>query len=409
MNIQDLNPQQYVDLFGGDDVQKQPQANFGSEIVDVDLLAGGIKDESSLKDDKNALATSSTEQATLDPNLPKEGDQIKDVDLLGTDGGQNQRATPGRKPKNDFSDISGYFEDRLKSGKFVPIEQESDTGEKAYFVPQTPEEFDQVIDLQVDWKVQQIQNQIEQGWYQTKSPAWQVIAQYAEIVDSPEELIPFIQGVQNMQNIGAIDEKSIEGAEAIVRYRLQSRGETEDLINDQIEALKTNDKLVSTAEKYKPMLVEEQQQYLSQVQQQKQQEVEYYNQMVHQIRNTAIQSIETPLFGKKLRNEEKAVIYDLIAEPSPQTGGYQIYNAIDHLFESGDFETLKQIALLVSKKDSFLNYVSDGAARKTAASLQSKLRVATERNTSRDNSVEDQRVAISRNQFNGKPKFGRSN
>jgi len=90
MNIQDLNPQQYVDLFGGDDVQKQPQANFGSEIVDVDLLGGGQKKDDSSLNDKVALATSSTEQTTVDPNLPKEGDEIKDVDLLGSDDNQSQ-------------------------------------------------------------------------------------------------------------------------------------------------------------------------------------------------------------------------------------------------------------------------------------------------------------------------------
>ncbi len=403
MNIQDLDPQQYVDLFGGDDVQKPTQANFGSELIDVDLLSGQTKQESSLKEGGQQTQQLPDNQGVKPEE--KKDESLKEVDLLGEN--IQPKGTPGRKPKNDFADISGYFEDRLKAGKFVPIEQETETGEKTYFVPQTPEEFDQVIDLQVDWKVQQIQNQIEQGWYKTKSPAWQVVAQYAEMVDNPQELIPFIQGVQGMQIIGNIDESTLEGAEAIVRYRLQARGETDDIINDQIEALKTNDKLVTTAQKYKPMLVQEEEQRLAQMQQQKQYENEQYLQMVHSIRNNAINTIEAPLYGKKLRNEEKAVIYDLIGEPSPETGGYQIYNAIDHLFESGDFETLRQIALLVSKKETFFNYVSDGASKKTAAALQSKLRVATERNIGKDNSIEDQRIAMNKNQFTGKPKFGR--
>lgn len=407
MDIQDLNPQQYVDLFGGDDVQKQQGANFGSEVVDVDIL-NSQKNQSSLKDDSQNVQNQ-VDLNTQPTDTKKEGEEeIKDVDLLGTSESQvSEKGTPGRKPKNDFSDISGYFEDRLKAGKFVPIEQETEDGQKQYFVPKTPEEFDEVLDIQVDYRVQQIQNQLEQNWYKTKSPAWQVVAQYAEMVDRPEELIPFIQGVQNMQTVAGIDHTNAEGAEAIVRYRLQLRGETEDLINDQIESLKASDKLVTTAEKYKPMLVQEEEQRLENIRVQKEQENQYYNEMVHSIRSSAIQSIESPLFGKKLRNEEKAVIYDLIGEPSPQTGGYQIYNAIDYLFESGDFETLRQIALLVSKRDSYMNYISEGAAKKTAASLQSKLRVATERNTTRDNSLEEQRVTMNSSQFSGKAKFGR--
>jgi hypothetical protein len=406
MNIEDVNPQQYVDLFGGEDIQKQQGSNFGSEVVDVDILSEK-KDQSSLKDETQQAQNQDGLKSVDTEGKKEDQEGIKDVDLLGTTTPDQTKGTVGRKPKNDFSDISGYFEDRLKAGKFVPIEQETEDGQKQYFIPKTPEEFDEVIDIQVDYKVQQIQSQIEQGWYKTKSPAWQVVAQYAEIVDDPKELIPFLQGVQNIQSVANIDHSTQEGAEAIVRYRLQLRGETEDLINDQIESLKASDKLLSTAEKYKPMLVQEEEQKLSQIEDQKKQENLYYEQMIHTIRNNAIQSIEAPLFGKKLRNEEKAVIYDLIGEPSPQTGGYQIYNAIDHLFESGDFETLRQIALLVSKRDSYMYYISEGASKKTAASLQSKLRVATDRNTSRDNSMEEERIQMNPNQFSGKAKFGR--
>jgi hypothetical protein len=106
MNIEDINPQQYVDLFGGDDVQKQQGASFGSEIVDTDILSGK-KDQSSLKEEtqnQDPANSGNTEEKKEDT------DEVKDVDLLGTTSAEQAKGTPGRKPKNDFSDISGYFE-----------------------------------------------------------------------------------------------------------------------------------------------------------------------------------------------------------------------------------------------------------------------------------------------------------
>ena len=73
--------------------------------------------------------------------------------------------------------------------------------------------------------------------------------------------------------------------------------------------------------------------------------------MVSSIREKKIETIESPFLGKqKLKNEEKAVVYDLIAAPSAETGGYKIYNAIDNLFEKGDFKLLAKVALFNCKK-----------------------------------------------------------
>ena len=132
--------------------------------------------------------------------------------------------------------------------------------------------------------------------------------------------------------------------------------------------------------------------------------------MVHEIRTKALEAIEAPILGKqKLKQDEKAIIYDLIAQPTPDSNGYGIYNEIDKLFQNGDFETLKQVALLVAKKDAFLGYISTGAANKTAETLQGKLRIAAEGRASTSNNFaddEDQPVIIQRNQY-GKTRFGR--
>jgi hypothetical protein len=142
----------------------------------------------------------------------------------------------------------------------------------------------------------------------------------------------------------------------------------------------------------------------------KQDQDRQYQQLVSEIRDNALKSIESPLFGKtKLKNEEKAAIYDLIAEPEEQTQGYGIYTVIDQLFDKKNFEALKEVALLLSNRDAFLNYLGINVANATAAGLERKLRLAGESRASSGNDFheENQQARVNRNQFKTKPSFGR--
>jgi hypothetical protein len=131
--------------------------------------------------------------------------------------------------------------------------------------------------------------------------------------------------------------------------------------------------------------------------------------MIANIQENAVKAIEAPIFGKqKLKQDEKADIYDLIGRPSEQTGGFAIYTAIDNLFEKGNFETLKKIALLLVKEDAFVSYISNSAADKTAIELQKRLKAVTEnRGSDGDAPMEEQRTTVKREQFTHQPRFGR--
>ena len=329
----------------------------------------------------------------------------KQVDILDTP------SKPGRKPKYDFSDISGYFQDRIKNKKFVAIEEEDQEGNKVPFIPKTPEEFDEVIVIQVNYRLDKERQALEQKVYDGKSPAWKAVLQYAELVDDPTEMVPFLQGVKNIQSVSNLNPDEVDGAEQIIRTRLEQRGDPAEAIESQIDALKTTDKLIATAKQYKPVILQQEQQALAlQVQEQKRREQEYL-QIVSGIRENAVKAIEQPLFGKtKLKQEEKAAIYDLIAEPNSETQGYGIYSAIDQLFDKGDFDTLRQLALLIAKKDSFYTYLNSSAAQTTAAALQKKLTVAGDSRTASGNKdfVEDpDNPVVQRKQFSQQVRFGK--
>ena len=71
-------------------------------------------------------------------------------------------------------------------------------------------------------------------------------------------------------------------------------------------------------------------------------------------------------------------------------------------------ETLKQVALLIAKKDSFYNYIGVDIANKTAGKLQRKLQAATEgRSASGNDYTEDKMPVANRNRSTGTVRFGR--
>jgi hypothetical protein len=134
-----------------------------------------------------------------------------------------------------------------------------------------------------------------------------------------------------------------------------------------------------------------------------------YLQMVGEIRDATMKELEQPIFGKtKLKQDEKAEIYELIGEPSDASQGYGIYTVIDNLFDKKDFKTLKEIALLLTKKDAFYGYLGATVANATAASLEKKLRLAGDSHKASGNDFDEEKIqAIQRNQFKTKPTFGR--
>lgn len=413
-NVQNVDSNTMFDLFpdlGTNSVGgKKPSFGMVDDINTVDLFNTGQQNQTPVAVSKAAETTTGqqadtqtqTQTQTAEPEKP-----TTEVDILG-DGVQQTQTSQGAP----IADLSGYYQDRIKSGKFVAIDQEDDKGNLVPFIPKTAEEYDEVLELQIDYRLNEAKKDLEKTWYASKSPAWKAISQYAELVDDPTQLIPFLQGVRTMTSIANLDENTPDGAEQIIRTRMSQGGDPEEIISQQIESLKTTDNLVKTAKAYKPLMLQQEQTHLQHEMKARQEQEKQYQQLVSEIRNNAIKSIEAPLFGKtKLKNEEKAAIYDLIAEPAEETQGYGIYNVIDSLFEKKDFDKLKEVALFLSNREAFMNYLGINVANQTAAQLERKLRLAGEGRTTagrdqNDDQQQTQQNRVQRNQFKSKPTFG---
>lgn len=398
-NVQTVDENALIDLFpsmapivaGGGTTPK-----FGQEESNIDILGGKTSSSATEETTVEVKSSTTTEETTLEPTK-KEGE---DVDILGET--REKTVTP-------ITDLSNYYQERIKNGTFIAVDEVDEKGNKIPFIPKTAEEYDEVLQLQIDYRLNEAKKDLEKNWYESKSPAWKAVSQYAEMVDDPTQLIPFLQGVKVLTSVANLDENEIDGAEQIVRTRMLQNGEPEEIINQQIDVLKTADKLIATAKQYKPIIIKHEQQLLAADAKEKEQQQLQWQHLVADIRDNALKAIEQPIFGKtKLKTEEKAAIYDLIGEPSDTTQGYGIYNVIDNLFEKRDFETLKLVSLLLSKKEAFFQYLGTNVANQTAASLEKKLRLAGDAHKASGNDYdEENRVAVTRNQFKTKPTFGR--
>jgi hypothetical protein len=413
MEIQNMDTNAFADLFGGPNTQQQqsPGVKFGMEELSADILG----DSTTTTEQTTAAPTTTTDQTTQVPLttteqttlVPGEEEIKVEADIL--DGGKGPKTGKEAPKKAEIQGLSEYFQQRMKEGKLVAVNDVDEKGNKVAFIPKTAEDFDEVIQIQVDHRIEKAKEEINNQWYTAKSPAWKAIAQYAEYVDDPTQLIPFLQGVRTIQSVAQINENEVDGAEQIVRTRMEQRGDPEEVITQQIEALKTTGTLVNTAKAYKPVIVQQEQHYLAQQVQQRKAEEQEYNALVNDIAMKAYASLEQPIFGKqKLKKEEQALVYDLIGQPSEEHQGYALYTAIDKLFDNRDFETLKQVALLVGKKDSFYSYLGADIATKTATGLQRKLQAAAESHTGTANNYDEEKVqVVNRTQFNKKVRFGR--
>lgn len=393
MEINNLRPEEFADIFNMQPQNQDEQNAFSmTENKDGDIFNNTVKTPEEEEAERLA-AEALNEKPELDADgnpIVKEGDD--DIFMHDED-----KKKLGRKAKYDFSDTSGYLEDRIKAGKFVKIEEEDDKGEKKIFIPKTPEEFDEFFELQLSHQLEEKTKEVSENWYKQLSPAWQTVAKYAEMVNHPSELIPYIQGVQNIDSIADINEKDIEGAEQIVRYRMQLAGDTEEIIKEQVDALKETNKLIGAAERFKPILIQQEQKRLADLQKQRQYEESRQIEMINENRDKAIEKIEAAVYGKqKLKDDEKAVIFDMIAIPDEKLGGYAIYSEIDKLYETKDFETLRDIALFLKKRESFVNYISKSAEAKVAENLQKKLKISVQSSSSSQEEMSQQTQPVIR-------------
>lgn len=401
IQLEDVSNETFMDLFGEGtppkNENKSPNFSYDPNLGVPDLSL----------DKKEEKSTETLKQEDSKPSEEQNNTEVE-ADLLSVETQSTDTQVDTTNNSNNL--YKDYFKKAIEEGKFIKlVEDEKDAdGNEIAFIPSTPEEIEEFFELQDRYKAEQKSKEIEQSVYASKSPTWQLALKYSEMLNSPTELIPFLTSMETIESVENLDPEDLDQAEQIVRIKLQSRGDSEEIVQDYIETFKTTGKLIGLAQQYKPVILEQEKQATMQSIEKAKKEQEQYISIISNIRDNVVETLEKPFVGKvKLKQEEKAAVYDLIGEPSDRFQGYGIYTVIDNLFAKKDFDTLRDVALMLSNKQTYDQYIKNHTSQQTAASLERKIRKASEgRSSSAVEEGKSTTPSIKRNEY--KPvRFGR--
>ena len=188
------------------------------------------------------------------------------------------------------------------------------------------------------------------------SPGMKVLAQYAEQVQNPQELIPFLTAIDNHQYVAELDVTNENDQEEIIRQSLSLRGFPEDQIQADIDDIKERGKLEEKAKALQPQLQLYMQQQVVAIQKQKEQEILQQQQRDQLYQQEVKKAIDVPeLEGLKLKKEHKELIYAGLTGKD-QNGELYVYSLINNLLAKKDYNTLAEIVLLGADKKAYKSY-----------------------------------------------------
>ena len=374
MEVSNISQSDFESMFGGSSAAQETTQGSGFSSFENDSI---FKPQTTEETPTEEVVKTPAELAAEEAQALLDTEENKDKN-------EDSLFTPEEAKASAF-DLKSYFDAKIKDGSFLPLEDGK---------MDSPEDVDALIELNFANKIEAIQDDVARNWYETKSEAWKYIAANAERFDNPADLIPLLTGVSNIETISTLDPTDEAQAETIIRLALSTRNESPDVIEEQIAMYKETNKLTSMAGKYQPLLVKEENNKLVEIQRQKDATDAANEQMIKTIHQNAINVLETPFLGKhKMTNEEKAIVYDLIAEPTERSGGYKIFTEIDALYENNDFDTLREIALVLKAKKAHRHYLGVTIGAENAENTIRRLKTTNTGSTSTDEEIPVQQKA----------------
>lgn len=261
----------------------------------------------------------------------------------------------------------------IENGKLQPWVNDKNE----IILPTTKAELLELMDENLETINQNSYQEVQNQFYQTKSPVWQQLLKYSENARSLDEVAPLFSAMQNLESTQHLDPTNEDHQEYIIRQNGSIRGLDADTIDAEIEDLKERGKLQERAEKYKPGLDKYNEQVVQQELFKKQQEDQQKQYLLQSHYNNVVENIvnRKEIGGVKMKDADRQYIASTLV-PDDQLGGLPIYTIIDNLLQSGDYDTLARISLLASNSKVHDSYYNTKNSNQVANDLQRKLRVA---------------------------------
>jgi len=318
----------------------------------------------------------------LEDKLKEDKDKVEGdgTPKNGEDDVETGKEKSGGRPKEkldeaDLRSLSIFIE----AGKIQPWVNEKNE----IIMPTTRQELIELMDDNFNTFNESNLEEVNNQFYQTKSPVWQTLLKYAETAKSLDDVAPLFSAMQESQSIEALDIENEAHQEYIIKKFGLIQGLDEATVDADILDLKERGKLKERAERIKPGLDRYNASIIQQELERKNQEDLNKRQEIQNHINTVIENVisKKDISGVKIKEDHKRYIASTLV-PNDSLGGLPIYTIIDNLLAQGKFDVLSRIALLATNEELHDNYFSAKKANQVAATLQRHLRTANTEKTS---------------------------
>lgn len=343
-----------------------PVPNGGPQIQQFDPLAPQVPVS-------DPVVTEQQSAADLLKSIQQPEGEVKDVEVEDEKPAEEpvvEKKKPGRPAEK--AKIPANFADLVAIAEEKGLIKGWDDGKY-----ETVDDVLELLQANDQEKVKIYEEEAKKQFFGSMTPAMQTVAQYAQHIQNPAELIPFLEAMDNVAYSYELDADNADHHEAIVSNMLSIQGLSNDAIESEIKDLKERDKLADRAKALKPTLDRYNEQQVAIMAQQKQKEYQQEQAKWKKYQETVFEKVvKSPTVGGlKLKKQDRDLAYAALAHAVPNRG-LGIYTIIDSLIENGDFDTLTELALLGTNKKNYYDYIGTSIKAEVAEETQRKLRTS---------------------------------
>jgi hypothetical protein len=187
-----------------------------------------------------------------------------------------------------------------------------------FIVPKTFGELKSLIEENKKHEVEENKKKWETDSTSDLSPQVKSIMEYAK--NGGKDVTPLLEAWSTVESISSLDPNNPSDAEDLVRYNLESRGLEEDEINEQVELLKSSNKIVAKAIDLKPKLERLETERIAQMEEQQKLRQRELQENKVKYQNNMSKAIDTTFTDKNISSIVKKSILEPTYESSFRPG-----------------------------------------------------------------------------------------
>ena len=257
-----------------------------------------------------------------------------------------------------------------------------------FIVPKTFDELKELINENKKHEIEENKKKWETESTNDLSPQVKSIMEYAK--NGGKDVTPLLEAWSTVESITNLDPNNPSDAEDLVRYNLETKGLEEDEINEQIELLKTSNKLVTRALDLKPKLEKIETERIAQMEEQqkaRQKELQE-NKLKYQTNMT--KAIDTTFTDKNVSSIVKKSIleptYDSSFRPGLKVTGFQ-KSLEDLQLDPTKNNHFAEVALLATDREKFFELFGKEIKKEVTAETVKKLKFSKSTNHTSEEEV----------------------